>query len=135
VHFVVVGILSASLGLVGGCGEGTPLARSPAPPPAPGPIPSMLVVTGWVGHTTFQLCGDCTVEVLDGPGAGRSVLTDASGDFTFSIADGSVPTLRASKDGYRPATKVATPTATGEPGWYSSWNRFSRRWISPGPTR
>jgi len=73
----------------------------------------MLLVTGWVGHTTFQPCGDCTVEVLDGPGAGRSLLTDASGNFTFSIADGSVPTLRASKDGYRPATKVATPDGPG----------------------
>jgi hypothetical protein len=109
-HFVVVGILSASLGLAGGCGKGTPLA--PTPPP-PGPIPSTLLVTGWVGHTTFQPCRDCTVEVLDGPRAGRSVLTDANGGFTFSIAGGSAPTLRASKDGYRPATQVATPNGTG----------------------
>ena len=109
-HFVVVGILSASLGLAGGCGEGTPLAPTSSPP---APIPSMLLVTGWVGYTTFQSCSDCTVEVLDGPAAGRSVLTDGKGGFTFSIADGSAPTLRASKDGYRPATQVATSIGTG----------------------
>lgn len=110
-NFVVVSILSGSLGLAGGCGENTPLA--PSAPPPPSPIPSMFLVTGYVGHTTFQPCKDCTVEVLDGPDAGSSVLTDANGRFTFSIADGSAHTLRASKNGYHPATQVATPTGTG----------------------
>jgi hypothetical protein len=66
------------------------------------------------------------VEVLDGPGAGRSVLTDASGGFTVSIADGSAPTLRASKDGYRSLTKVATPTGTGR-----AWVSFRLESVQP----
>ena len=107
-HIVLVSLLSASLGLAGGCGERSPLA--PTPPPVP--IPSTLLVTGWVGHTTFQPCRDCTVEVLDGPGAGTSVSTNHDGNFSVRIAGGSGFTLRASKDGFRPATQVATDS-----GW------------------
>jgi hypothetical protein len=66
-------------------------------------------VSGTVRYVTGRLCEGCTVEVTDGLSAGTSVLTEANGRFSLSISfasAGSSVTLRASRDGYLPATQT-----------------------------
>jgi hypothetical protein len=63
-------------------------------------------VSGTVRYVTGRLCEGCTVEVMDGPSAATSVLTDASGRYFLSmpVPDSGSVTLQASQNGYLPAT-------------------------------
>jgi hypothetical protein len=114
VQLIAVGTLL--LALAGACERTplwrTPLAPSPPPsgpttPPPSGPI--TLVVTGSVRDILGRLCEGCAVEVMDGPSAGMSVLTDVNGRFSLSISFSSTAssvTVQTSGNGYRPARQV-----------------------------
>ena len=50
---------------------------------------------------------DVRVETIGGPMTGRAVMTDASGSYAFNGVSG-VGQIRATKDGYQPATQTVT---------------------------
>lgn len=50
---------------------------------------------------------DVRVETIGGPLTGRAVMTDASGSYAFNGVSG-VAQVRATKDGYQPATQTVT---------------------------
>jgi Carboxypeptidase regulatory-like domain len=92
------------------CGSGVSL---PAPSPAPlsPPVQVTVTVTGYVDDTTFKAMSGVVVDVLDGPQAGSSTVTDANGRFTLSGQFDQATRFRASKDGYPAAiqTRQAMP--------------------------
>jgi hypothetical protein len=97
--------------IVGSCG-GSPTrpaeVNGPPPPPPPPAAPTTLVVSGTVRYVTDRVCEGCTVEVMDGASAGTSVVTDARGNYSLSVPvpDSGSVTLKASQDGYLPATQT-----------------------------
>lgn len=57
---------------------------SPAPAPAPAPAPSTTVsLGGFVAATTGERIPGVTITILDGPNAGRTTGTTATGDYQF----------------------------------------------------
>jgi len=50
---------------------------------------------------------DARVETIGGPMSGRAVMTDTSGSYAFNGVSG-VAQVRATKDGYQPATQTVT---------------------------
>jgi Carboxypeptidase regulatory-like domain len=90
----------AGLGLmVAACGPGDQ-SSALAPSAAPSPQPS-LQVTGYVDDTAFRPVAGATVEVLDGPQAGTSAITDARGEFSLNSAISAETRFRAAKEGYQ----------------------------------
>ena len=62
------------------------------------------VVRGSVNDTAYRPVGQSTLEVVDGPQAGAVTTTDNAGNYAFTTTFTESFTLRASKDGYLPAT-------------------------------
>ena len=85
-----------------------------APPPAALPNPSG--VNGWVTDTGFRPIAGAMVEVLDGPQAGMTNITNASGQFSLSGAFRVGTRVRAWKEGYLDGTsQLISPCATCVP--------------------
>ena len=82
---------------------------------APAPRISF-VVRGAVNDTAFRPVGQARLEVVDGPQAGAVTTSDESGGYAFTTTFTESFTLRASKDGYVPATA----RVEGRPGSSSS---------------
>jgi carboxypeptidase family protein len=92
------GIAAAAICLAS-CGDETPVAPS-------APTPSALIVTGSVQDTVSRALSGATVEIIDGPTAGRSTTTGGDGRFSLSpttSASGSF-TFQVAKEGYFPTT-------------------------------
>src|SRR5262245_53019830 len=70
------------------------------PPPAPQPGTAQTTLKGVVTDSAFRVLPGATVEILDGPQAGRSALTDATGWFTLVGVFEDTTRLRASKEGH-----------------------------------
>src|SRR5882672_1817 len=98
-RFARVGVLGVAVGTLA-CG-GSSTAPTPAvPPEASPPAASVVLISGSVVDTASRHLADVKVEMVDGPQAGASTMTDAAGQFSFS---GSFPrsiTFRATKVGY-----------------------------------
>lgn len=85
--------------------------RVPTAPASPGAEPqrqsqSQSQIQGQVTDALLQGAPGATVEVLDGPDAGKKTVTGTNGTFEITstaLAGGQV-NLRASKDGHQPAT-------------------------------
>jgi hypothetical protein len=97
------------------CDGRSPVAPSPtAQAPSAGIVG--LVIDGSVHDTSTWPCVGCRVEMLDGPLAGMSTLTNSGGRFSFYVAGPvSLPlTLRAAGDGYHPTTRtIESASQTG----------------------
>jgi hypothetical protein len=105
-----------------GCGGPTTPTPAPAPQPSgvPAPTPSSRVLTsiaGAVEDTAYVRLAGAKVEMLDGPQAGASTLTDAEGVFRFSGHFTSDITLRASFEGFASSAKtLILANGTGSEG-------------------
>jgi hypothetical protein len=99
---------------VGACGGSQPTALPMAPtsmPLSPPVItrPQLGVAGSVVDVISTPLVG-ATVEVLDGPTAGMSTVTDALGRFSIDADVDEMVRFRASKTGYLTATKTSFST-------------------------
>ena len=103
-----------------GCGDSRnntpPLSPSP-----PAPVVSQQSLSGYVADTAFRAVADARIDVLDGPQAGLSMLSDGAGQFTytgtFTGTFTSSVTFRVSKDGYVSATGTSRISAPGGRPW------------------
>ena len=112
--------------LTGGCGPTAPTRRDPQPGGLVEQQGGGLVrLQGAVQSSAFQPLPDVTVEVLNGPSAGLTARTDASGAFSFAGTFDRTESFRASKDGVHlrhPAIRPAYRLRPEEPrtgGGYS----------------
>ena len=99
-----------------GCGDSN---RSPsllAPSPVVSPVQQQSVA-GYVADTAFRSVPGAKVEVLDGPQAGTTIVSDDKGLFSFAGTFTSAVTMRASKDGYIALTKTTQTSAPGGRPW------------------
>ena len=71
---------------------------SPTPAPATGVVKTL--ISGYVQDSAFRPLLGVTVEIVDGPQADASTLTDAEGEFSFSGTFTAGTMLRATKDGF-----------------------------------
>jgi hypothetical protein len=67
------------------------------------------LVEGSVGDTTQRGIAGARVEVLDGPQAGTTTMTNPIGGFSFRVSADDTTRFRASKDGYVPAEGTLKP--------------------------
>ena len=92
---VVCAAFAASL-LVGACGGNS------SAPASPTPVATSFTLSGTVNETSpiTGVVSDVRIDVLDGPNAGRSAMTDSNGRYSMSgLASGQFQ-LRATKSGY-----------------------------------
>jgi len=107
-------VLLAAMGF--GCGD----SRNATPPLAPSasvPLTAPQSLSGYVADTAFRAVTGARVEVLDGPQAGLSMLSDAGGHFTYTGTFAPSVTFRVSKDGYNSATTTSMSSAPGGRPW------------------
>jgi hypothetical protein len=91
---------------------GTPLGPTNQPELGPPPPPPTRLLIGHVSDSAFRPLQGARVEVRDGPQAGRSTLTDATGQFSMSGTFDSNTRFSAELDGYVGSTQTWTDCAT-----------------------
>ena len=98
-------ILSLTAFTLAACNDSLPL--SPSTGTNASTAPQAFEIVGTVRDTSTWPCVGCRVEMLDGPRAGTSTLTDSLGRFSFYVPTAFAPplTLRVVRDGYQPATR------------------------------
>jgi hypothetical protein len=74
--------------------------------PAPEPPPTSSQVTGFVLDTAGRSISGAVVEILDGPQAGTSAMSDGGGRFSLTAIFDSATRFRASKEGYVDAVQT-----------------------------
>lgn len=95
-----------------GCGATTsPTPLAPSGPVVSLPPPPQELVRGSITDTASRQVAGVRVEVLDGPQAGSSAVTDAAGAFVFAGAFDDAVRFRASKEGYVDAVQTSRPPA------------------------
>jgi Carboxypeptidase regulatory-like domain len=107
-------VLVAAMGF--GCGD----SRNNTPPLTPSPSAPVVPQQSLIGHvadTAFRPIAGARVDVLDGPQAGLSMLSDGDGQFTYSGMFASSVTFRVSKDGYVSTTATSRVSAPGGRPW------------------
>lgn len=96
--------LALLLGLsVAACGSHG--ATTPTAPVSPSPtLPSSALMRGSVSDTAFRYVAGATIEIVNGPSAGLTTMSDGRGEWAFppGAFDDSTQ-FRATKDGYEPA--------------------------------
>lgn len=95
------------------CGDrgGETSIAGPSPTPAPAPVPDgTITVRGYAADTAFRALQGVAIEVLDGPSAGRTARTDATGYFTLAGIFDDTTRFRATIDGYEPAIRSLQPS-------------------------
>lgn len=95
----------AGLAWTGTACDGSP--KNPlTPQPTPSPTPNQgngvvkTLISGYVQDGAFRPLSGVTLQVVDGPQAGASTLSDASGEFSFTGTFTAGTSLRATKDGF-----------------------------------
>jgi hypothetical protein len=81
-----------------------PSSLAGLPAPAPGQL-----VSGTVSDSALRRISGATVELLDGPQAGASAMTNAMGQFAISGTVDDATRFRASKDGHVPVIATIQP--------------------------
>ena len=122
----VLVLLAVSQGL-SGCGERrtATTASSPISPSTP-PAAGSTQVRGHLSDTAFRPIGGATVQVVDGPDAGVSTITNDYGTFTLTGRFDVTTQFRAIKDGYSPSTSTARYYWQCErPGWLLYFSQSS----------
>jgi Carboxypeptidase regulatory-like domain len=90
-----------------GCGDG----KSPVQPSAD-PYASLFpafALSGYVVDTAYRPIAGSRVEIVAGPRTGTVEITDEDGKFTMEGIFTNPVTVRASKDGYQPETRIVPP--------------------------
>ena len=100
-RFITCGFALA-LGCLLGCGPTAPTTSTATPP-------TYVALSGRVVEAVFFPVKDARVEIIGGPMNGSVAMTDSGGYFLFNEVTGALQ-VRASKDGYVPATKDVTHT-------------------------
>jgi hypothetical protein len=122
VHSAAIATLMAMLGLAA-CTQQPRVAPRPTEfdnrgQPPPPPAAAQTTLRGYVSDSAGRALDGATVEILDGPQAGHSALTDATGWFTLVGTFEDSTRLRASKDGHYPTTgTVAFQRGDGPAGY------------------
>ena len=117
-------LLAIAPGLAG-CGGSSP--KSPAAPTvglamssgagSSATDPVTLADSGYVLDTAFKRLAGVRVDVVDGPQAGTSMISDADGQFPLTGSFARTNTFRASKDGYIAATQRFSTSVPGGKPW------------------
>ena len=105
------------LAIVPACGSDH---SSPYPTAPSSPVPQVLQqqgLSGFVSDTAFRSVAGAKVEVLDGPHAGMTLMSDVQGLVSFAAAFSTPVTLRASKEGYITLSKASQTSAPGGRPW------------------
>ena len=108
IKLVLVLVLGLSVAACSGNGP-TAGITSPSPvivAPAPGPAVTM---KGTVYDTAFHELPGARIEIVNGPSAGLTTMSDAKGQWGFPGAFDDTSQFRATKDGYEPATLPLGP--------------------------
>lgn len=100
-------VLLFALVLSSACGSSN---STPSPSPTP-PTPTTYTLSGHVVDTNNTPLGGATVQVIDGPNAGKSANTDGSGNYTLSSLTQGGFTARARKQYYNEFAKPVTLTS------------------------
>jgi len=120
IGIVLLAIAQGAAGC-GGSNTKSPLAPTVGPTLAigaggPATDPVTLADSGYVLDTAFKRLAGARVDVVDGPQAGTSMITDGSGQFPLTGAFARSNTFRVSKDGYITATEgFSTSSPEGKP--------------------
>ena len=87
--------------------------RSAATPTAPSlaTSPATHTLFGSVSDTAFRPVAGARVEIVDGPQAGAFLTTIQDGHFSISFGSPETLTVRATRDGYAPATMSVRPSS------------------------
>jgi hypothetical protein len=117
------------LGSAIGCDSTTPLAPTQLPPATPGSVtpptsnPNAIALAGTVLDNIWRPLAGARVEVLDGPSAGMSTLTDANGSYRLFGEFESSTRFRATSPQHRGRTLMfPARCAQCNPNW---WLHFS----------
>jgi hypothetical protein len=124
----VVGLVL--LGSASGCDSTTPLAPTRLPVAAPTgsvvpptPNANAIAIAGYVQDRAWRPLIGVRVEVLDGPDAGLSTVTDAKGEFRLAGEFDPTTRFRASAEQHRDMVRVLPPRCDRcNPNW---WLYFS----------
>jgi hypothetical protein len=104
----IVVALALACGLAG-CSRSRSAAPT-GPSPGPGvPQPNQMQMAGTVSDSAFRPLGGATVEVVDGPQAGKTTIADARGEFSLSGTFDDATRFRATKEGHVAATGTLQP--------------------------
>ena len=99
-----------------GCGDSRKV-MSPLNPSSTTPSVPLQSLHGYVADTAFRGVTGAKVEVLDGPQAGTSLVSDALGQFSYMGTFATPVTFRITKDGYITATETSKVSAPGGRPW------------------
>jgi hypothetical protein len=126
-------VLVLAAGLAGCGGDGAPTAPStgsrPIEQPIPQPAGSTIYLAGTVSDAAWRPLAGATVEVVSGPQAGRSVITDNGGTYQLAGAFDETSRFRATKEGHVAATWPLPPRcAPCNPNW---WIHFYLEAVAP----
>jgi hypothetical protein len=105
---ISIGLLTVS---VAAC-EGSVAAPSKLLNPSPARPTTFIAMV--VEDSAFRGLPGVTVEIVDGPQAGTSGVSDVNGRIRFEGTSKGAVNVRASKDGYEVSTKTLTWTAVGQ---------------------
>ena len=97
---------------VAACTGKSVMAPTSAITPAPAsvvPVPSAAAMKGTVSDTAFRSVAGATIEILNGPSAGLTTTSDATGQWGFAGVFDDSTQFRATKEGYEPAVKPLGP--------------------------
>lgn len=102
-------VLAVVMGaLTSGCGREPSMAATPLSPSAL-PLPSGSGMRGTVSDTAHRYLPGALVEVLTGPNAGQTTLSNPAGEFAFAGTFDDTSTFGASLEGFAPAVVPLGP--------------------------
>ena len=108
--------------------------RSPASPSSnspPGSPSDTIQVAGSVSDAAWRPLAGARVEVMDGPHAGLSTMTDGNGDYQLKGSFDESTHFRATKDGHVASTFPLPPACPPcNPAW---WIHFNLETLAPHP--
>jgi Carboxypeptidase regulatory-like domain len=99
-------LLSLGVAACGGSGVTAPTAVRSQSPATPSSAPYM---RGTVSDTAFRYIAGATIEIVNGPSAGNTTTSDASGQWGFQGTFDDSTEFRATKVGYEGSTKPLGP--------------------------
>jgi hypothetical protein len=120
-NLVRIGLVMATFALgLAGCGSSSPEPTPSAPSPVPQPVPSSTTqLAGIVYDSADRPLSGARVEVLDGPQAGQSTLTDGTGSYGFNGTFDDATRFRATMTGHVPAVGTrGARCAPCNPNWW-----------------
>ncbi len=124
----LVAIILLVIVLLAACGKAdsarSPLAPTPVGQPTTPAAPTGSQIRGRVWDTAFRPLENATLVIIDGPAAGATTTSDATGWFVFTLSSiDDTGTVRAEKEGY--ITAVATPSRCPTCTFYNVGIRLS----------